>query len=338
MPSGEDIVSLARGESIKGVSFRHVRGKSDYAAIADIVNRSWKADLFVGVSTGDDIARDLGAPVGFSVEKDAYVVELHDKPVGFSRILWADRLGEVRSYIHAACLVPEARIRGLRQAMFRIDEARIIAKAAHHKRKCEKYFETEANSKRNDWNSLALRNGYVAYRHVFEMVRPDFNNIPVAKLPESLEVRSVRKTDERTVWRATREAFKDEPNYRAQTWSDSNLKWFSGSRWWTPKIWQIAWDGEEVAGGVMNMIDEEENKTFNRNWGYSFVIFTRKPWRRKGIAAALIARSLRVLEAQGVENAALAVDTENPTGALRLYKKMGYKVHSQYSFYRKPIR
>lgn len=243
----------------------------------------------------------------------------------------------MRSYIHSASLVSEARRRGIRQAMLRINEARIRAIASGHKMNCRKYFETEANSRPNDWNRTVLKSCYVPYRHIFEMVRPNLDNIPAAELPAGLEVRPVRPSDHRVIWRAAREAFKDEPGFRSQTWSDEGLRWFSGSRWWTPELWRIAWDQDQVAGGVINMIDEEENKTFNRSWGYTAIIFTRKPWRRKGLAGALVAQSLESLNEQGVEQATLAVDTGNPSGALRLYKRMGYEIHSRYSFYRKPV-
>ena len=337
MPAREDIVSLSSHESIPGVTFRRLRGKRDYPTVADIVNRSWKADLFNGVNTAEDIARDLDIPQGFSVAKDVYMVELEGKQVGFGRVYWADRLRGVRSYTHMACLVPEARRQGIREAMLRMNEARIRTMASRHKSRCTKFFETEANSKRNDWNRTVLRNDYVPYRHIFEMVRPNLDKIPAVELPDGLEVRPVVPRDHRTIWRAAREAFKDEPGFRSQTWSDEGLRWFSGSRWWTPGMWQIAWDGNQVAGGVINMIDEEENRAFKRNWGYTVIIFTRTPWRRKGLAGALIAQSLEVHKSKGMKEAALAVDTENPTGALRLYRRMGYRAHSQYTFYRKPV-
>ncbi len=315
-----------------------VRGKEDYAAITDILNRSWKADKFVDMNTIEDTARDLSAPIDFDVKKDLCVVELRGEPVGFSRITRADRLKGVRSYIHTASLVPEARVRRIREAMLRANEARIHAMVSASGKKGERYYETEANSKRNNWNTMVLKNGYAPYRHVFEMVRQDLKRIPDIELPAGLEVRPVRPRDLKTIWRAAAEAFRDEPGFREQTWSDDGLKWFKGARWWTPELWCIAWDGDEVAGGVVNVIDEEENKVFGRNWGHTAIVFTLRPWRRKGLASALMARSLEQLKASGVEQAALAVDTENPSGALKLYKMMGFKVHNKYSYYRKPIR
>ena len=55
------------------------------------------------------------------------------------------------------------------------------------------------------------------------------------------------------------------------------------------------------------------------------------------IAAALIARSLHVLRQRGMEVAALGVDAENPTGALQLYQRAGFRPKSRLTFYRKPF-
>ena len=93
----------------------------------------------------------------------------------------------------------------------------------------------------------------------------------------------------------------------------------------------------ELVGGVHNHIDNEENQAFNRKWGHTEQIFVRRPWRNKGIAKALITRSLRILSEHGMTEATLDVDTENPSGALRLYENLGFKPYSEFIFYRKPL-
>jgi mycothiol synthase len=59
--------------------------------------------------------------------------------------------------------------------------------------------------------------------------------------------------------------------------------------------------------------------------------------RRRGLARALIAESLRMQKAMGFEESALSVDAENPSGALELYKKMGFEVVRQETSYRKEL-
>jgi ribosomal protein S18 acetylase RimI-like enzyme len=54
------------------------------------------------------------------------------------------------------------------------------------------------------------------------------------------------------------------------------------------------------------------------------VIGTRRAWRRRGVASALIARALAAYRAAGVSTAELGVDSANPTGALGVYERMGF--------------
>ena len=64
---------------------------------------------------------------------------------------------------------------------------------------------------------------------------------------------------------------------------------------------------------------------------------TRRPYRRRGLARAMIAESLRTLKARGMTQAALNVDSENLSGATRLYAACGFVVESTWLSYRKPL-
>ena len=86
---------------------------------------------------------------------------------------------------------------------------------------------------------------------------------------------------------------------------------------------------------VLNFIRHDENEEYNRQRGYTETICVRRPWRRRGLARALIARSFKVIKGQGMTEAALGVDTESPTGALQLYEGMGFRPVKRASVYRK---
>ncbi len=62
----------------------------------------------------------------------------------------------------------------------------------------------------------------------------------------------------------------------------------------------------------------------------------RRPWRRRGVARALIARGLEALRERGLDEAILGVDADNPQGALRLYESVGFRLHRRSAVYRKP--
>lgn len=51
----------------------------------------------------------------------------------------------------------------------------------------------------------------------------------------------------------------------------------------------------------------------------------RRPWRGRGMAKVLLTASMRAFQNCGLERAGLMVDTENPSGALRLYEGLGYR-------------
>jgi ribosomal protein S18 acetylase RimI-like enzyme len=82
-----------------------------------------------------------------------------------------------------------------------------------------------------------------------------------------------------------------------------------------PSLWKVAFAGSAAVGQVLNHINAAENTTLNRKWGYTESISVQREWRRRGLARALIAESMRMFRDMGMEHAALGVHTTNPNGA-----------------------
>jgi ribosomal protein S18 acetylase RimI-like enzyme len=104
-----------------------------------------------------------------------------------------------------------------------------------------------------------------------------------------------------------------------------------------PSLFVVAWDGEEIAGAVLNLIDADENAALGRQRGLLDSVFVRRPWRRRGLAAALVGRSLALLRERGMTSAWLGVDADNPMGALGVYQRAGFTVHERSTAYHKPM-
>jgi ribosomal protein S18 acetylase RimI-like enzyme len=51
----------------------------------------------------------------------------------------------------------------------------------------------------------------------------------------------------------------------------------------------------------------------------------------------MIARNLALLKARGMTEAALSVDTENPSGALALYERHGFREENRLAVYRSEL-
>ena len=99
----------------------------------------------------------------------------------------------------------------------------------------------------------------------------------------------------------------------------------------------VGWDGDEIAGGVISEINEAENAALGRRQGWLASVFVRRPWRRRGLARALVMRSLAVLRDRGLTSAGLGVDADNANEALRLYTECGFEVTMRSTAYRKPM-
>ena len=88
---------------------------------------------------------------------------------------------------------------------------------------------------------------------------------------------------------------------------------------------------------MLTFIDRAQNEKFNRKRGYTEGIGVGRAWRRRGLARALIARSLQAQKAEGMSESALSADTENLDGATRLYESCGFRVVRRDTIYRKPF-
>jgi ribosomal protein S18 acetylase RimI-like enzyme len=182
--------------------------------------------------------------------------------------------------------------------------------------------------------ALYAAEGYEPYMYDADMARFDLSDIPEAPLPAYLEVRMPKAGDMRRVWEADREAFRDHPG------SSDDYQTFE--QWMVephrdPSLWRVAWDGDEIAGQVRSFIDQAENAEYGRKRGYTEYISVRRPWRKQGVARALLCLSLEALRDRGMEEAALGVMTGNPLGALRLYESVGFRVVKRYTSYQKPV-
>lgn len=328
-------ISVPDAPAIPGLTYRHFRGESDYPAMAAVINGSKEVDGLEWAVTVEDVARNYRHLVNCDPDQDMLFAEVNGEVLGYGRVWWQHEVKGTWLYQQLCFLLPGWRGMGIRRAMLRYNEGRLREIADGHPANGPRMLETWAADSETHWEALLTGERYEAIRYHFDMVRPDLEDIPELPLPVELEVRPVQPDQIEIIWDAAREAFRD--HWGETEWQDEWLAEWRESPTFMPHLWQVAWDGDQVAGMVQNFVNEEENREYDRQRGYTEGICVRRPWRRRGLAKALIARSFRVLKDLGMAEAALGVDAQNPNGALKLYKSMGFRTVKRHTTYRKPL-
>lgn len=331
----EEAIKLTMETAVPGLVFRHYRGEEDIPAMVEIINRCNIVDGNDWVATVEETLNNYRHLVNCDPYQDMIFAEVHGELIGYGRCWWEAQLDGTYRYPHIAKLLPEWRDEGIRQTMLQFNETRLRQIAATHPAESKKAFAAFANEGETHWANLLETAGYRPIRYFMEMIRPSLDNIPNAPLPASLEARPGTQAEWRQIWEACREAFQD--HWGESGWSEESFQAWTQHPNFDPTLFQIGWDGAEVAGGVCNFIDKANNEALGQLRGFTEDIFVRRPWRRQGLAKALIARSLHMLKEMGMTEAALTVDADNPTGAVKLYTSMGFQHDKMSVSYHKPL-
>lgn len=316
---------------------RTYRGTDDdVEPIVRILNTHAAQDGVEEAWTSDGLRAWFGHPSEqFDAMRDAILVELDGRVVATGRTEWVDtRDRRYREYRLFGTVDPALRGRGIGTWLLAELERRQQVLAFEHASNRETVFMTFAAVGRPE-EALLRASGYEPARWFIDMVRPTLDVVLERPMPDGLELRPVASDQHETIWRANREAFRD--HWGGSDESIEQLRRILDDPDTDTDLWLIAWDGDEVAGGVWNEIRPAENEAFGLRRGWLDSVFTRRPWRRRGLAAALIGRSLSLLRERGMTSAILGVDVDNPSGALGLYEAAGFQVHERFVALRKPM-
>ena len=338
MTDREDTIHLPDAPDVPGLRFRRFRGPDDYAAMAVVGNASRVAGGQEWIVDADDVARIYAHLDNSDPATDMIVAEIDGAMVGFTRGEWELEDETLHLYKFGLTLAPQWHGHGLRRAMLHWVESRLRQMAAGHLTDTPKQFATNTWDKDASLIALLEEEGYRPVRYFHRMTRPLDGPLPDFPMPAGLEMRPVGPEQYRAIWDADSEAFRDHWGYTPPS-EDQYQQWLTTPAVFQPDLWQIAWDVDrnEIAGQVRTFIDALENEHYNRQRGYTEAISVRRPYRQRGLARALIAESLRVLKAQGMTESALTVDSENISGATRLYEACGFAVDGRATAYRKPL-
>jgi len=331
---------LPDAPGIAGLRFRNFQGVSDLPGMLETINATRVPDQEERSDTLADITNNYSHLTNCDPYRDVLIVEIDDQIKAYSRVTWwveeatGNHIYQSFGFVH-----PEFRRQGLGRAILHHNQ-RLLRETAGLAKGNEppdtpRFFEAFATNFETGSQALLESEGYVPVRWGYKMVRANLEDIPDLPLPAGLEVRPAQPQQYRQIWDASQEAFRDHWGY-AEPQEEDYQGWLTHKEF-QPDLWQVAWDGNQIAGMILNYIDYGENETYHRKRGWTEGISVRRPWRRRGLARAMLARSMKMHRDLGMTETALGVDADNPNGARQLYESMGYRTVRVFTTYRKPM-
>jgi mycothiol synthase len=321
--------------SIPGLVFRSFHGDPDLPLMLEVINSCKVEDGIERSDTLLEITNNYHHLERCDPHRDMLMAEVDGRLIAYTRVFWNQQEDGIFTYATFGFLLPEWRHKGLGTAMLNWTENRLRQVAAEQGHSGTRYFQTELDHTQKSANALIMKAGYQPARYEFMMKRSVNDPLPDAPMPQGLEVRPFREEQLHAIWAAMVEAFKDhwgsvpESEERFLSWKDEAT--------YRPELWKVAWEGDQVAGMVLNFYNQAENEEYKRLRGYTEGISVRRPWRKKGLARSLIVQSIRMFKEMGMTETCLGVDSQNLSGALRLYESVGYRQFKQLIIYRKAM-
>ena len=314
----------AGGAPLRAPSRIRPATRGDAPEIVDLLNACDVAEVGEPDSTIEDLLNDWSME-GFDPGRDAWVAEGPAGLIGYAYAGDQFRTGELEAdlWVHPDHHEPElgGRLLGLAERR----AAGLAVERGYEDARLDVFCIAVNRAKRD----LLRRHGYELRRTVYRMTADLSAAPPGAPVPEGLQLRPFRVgTDERTMYATMTEAFADhfrQSEEPFEAWKTRLL----GHASFDPDLWWLAWDENEAAGGLIAYD--------HGDLGWIQGLGVRRPWRRRGLGAALLAHALAAFAARGQLRVDLGVDAEGETRPLRLYERAGMQASSAYELYAKRL-
>jgi len=303
---------------------------ADLNAVAQLLYDAWEDDGDVTMAATPEDLKIRWEKAGFNLEQDTFVVETLDgRIVGFDQFdnQYGHAILEAEGYVH-----PEFKGRGIGTSLLRAVERRAYEEMLLAEPDVRISLRSPINHRDQAAHELHRKEGYTPLRYYWRMEINLTAPPAPANFPDRIELRPFVKDEHaRAVLDAQNESFRDHWGNHAETYEQWAARKF-GREEFDPTLWMIAWDGRsaQIAGFSQNR--------YRGGIGWIGTLGVRRPWRKRGLGEALLLHSFGEFYKRGSTTVGLGVDAQNPTGATRLYQKVGMRAVSEFVFYEKELR
>lgn len=293
----------------------------DAPAVADLLSR-YERSLYERSFTTENDVRALSERPRFDPGLDAWMAVDHDGAVVAYAEVWERDPGKL---IESLGVVDPAHVdRGLGALILDLHEGR-----ASERTGADATLRNVTPAADRRAADLLLGSGYVWARR-FQHMAVDLGSPrqPIDAAPSVVVRRFDPSRDAEAVHRVLQESFEGTWEFKPTTYERWRSTWID-SRTFDAGLWFVAESEGAVIGAVLGMQRPAG--------GWIIDIGVLPSHRGRGVAAALMSRAFDAFRDRGTAVVELNVDADNPTGAVRLYERLGMTVTRAWDLYDKPL-
>jgi mycothiol synthase len=249
-----------------------------------------------------------------------------DAMIGYGTLMVRDAADPVHEMHTSGGVHPDGRRRGLGRRL--LEWAEQAAVPLHQSRYPDRPLSLCGACMENSAGARALyaTRGYEPVRWFHGMIRDLSAEVPAVPLADGVEIVPFTLERSEQVRLIRNEAFQDHrgsTETSAEAWAHhidtSALR---------PVFSFLAYDRGTPAGFVLSHEYDAYRAATGIKELYIALVGTRRAARKRGLASALMTRALTDAQAAGFAAASLGVDADSPTGAVGLYRRLGFTVEN----------
>lgn len=303
---------------------------SDLESVAQLIYDVCAADGDTTVAVTPEELKHQWQTPGFDPERDAFLVETdYGRVVGYEEFFneHEHAILQTDGYVH-----PDYTGRGIGTSLLGIVEERAREEMRLANPAARVVLHSTTHQRDTAGHQLHANKGYqpIRYHWRMEIVLQSPPRLP--RLPAGIELRPfIRGEHDVAVWLAQNESFRNHWGSHEVSFEEWQRSRFEDPEF-DPTLWAVAWDSRsaEVAAISLNR--------YRMGIGWIRTLGVRRPWRKQGLGEALLLHSFGEFYRRGTKTVGLGVDAQNPSGATRLYHKVGMHTASEFVTFEKELR
>jgi ribosomal protein S18 acetylase RimI-like enzyme len=268
---------------------------NDLTAVVDLIAAQSRAARGVPGITVEHLRGDWGRP-DFRLAEDAFVAETGGRLAGY------------------AAVTPEGALT-LAAADERLVDVLFGRISARARDRGDASIAVTVNSDAVPPAALVRRRPFELQRKTLLMWRELGTPVDEPRLPEGMTLRTFEPGDGRAVHDLLDEAYLAWDRSYVPMAHDAWTAWMTGDSEFDATVWWLAERNGTLVGCALHWSS-----------GWLKDIAVRESERGHGLGAALVQQGLAEFTRRGVHRVGLKVDADNPTGAVRLYVRMGFVI------------